>query len=169
MREVSYEPDRIGYGDRARAFDPHAPRGGVERGKELVGRIGIGLRERIEQRRLAGVGITHQRYRHHATAHSCPTLRMTLAFDLAQSFPQQLDLVADDAAIHFKLRLAGAPHADTTPLTFQVGPHAGQASDQMLQLREFDLKLAFMATRPKRKDVEDQTDTIDHAQLEHTL
>ena len=169
MREVSYEPDRIGHGDRTRTFDPHAPRGGIERGKELVGRVGVGLRERIEKRRLAGVGITHQRYRHHATAHSRPTLRMSLTLDLAQSFPQQLDLVADDTAVHFKLRFTRTPHADAPTLTLQVGPHASQAGHQMLQLRELDLELALVAARPKREDIEDQTDTVDHTQLEHTL
>jgi hypothetical protein len=37
------------------------PRGGVQRGEQLVGRIGARLDQRIEQRRLAGVGVADQR------------------------------------------------------------------------------------------------------------
>ena len=36
-------------------------RGGVERGEQLVGRVGLGLDQRVEQRRLAGVGVADQR------------------------------------------------------------------------------------------------------------
>jgi hypothetical protein len=35
--------------------------GGVQRGEQLVGRIGAGLHQRVEQRRLAGVGVADQR------------------------------------------------------------------------------------------------------------
>jgi hypothetical protein len=35
-------------------------RGGVQRGKQLVRRIGARLDQRIEQRRLAGIGVAHQ-------------------------------------------------------------------------------------------------------------
>ena len=44
---------------------PDAPRGGVERGEQLVGGVDAGAGQRVEQRRLAGVGVADQRHREH--------------------------------------------------------------------------------------------------------
>ncbi|MNW04927.1 hypothetical protein D3C71_2010940 [compost metagenome] len=39
----------------------------------------------------------------------------------------------------------------------------------MLQLRQLDLQLALMALRAQREDVQDEGDTVHHAQIEDTL
>jgi hypothetical protein len=50
-----------------------------------------------------------------------------------------------------------------------VGPTANEARHLVLDLREFDLKLAFGASRAQREDVEDQTGPIDDAAFERAL
>jgi len=50
-----------------------------------------------------------------------------------------------------------------------VGPHPGQTRDQVLQLSQLDLQLAFVALRPQRENVQDQRNTIDHAHLDVAL
>ena len=47
--------------DAADAVEVQLARGGVERGEQLVGGVGVGLDQRVEQRRLAGVGVADQR------------------------------------------------------------------------------------------------------------
>jgi hypothetical protein len=69
VREVADEAHRVGQRHRAageiaaafRRAQVELAGGGVQGGEELVGRIGAGLDQGIEQRGLAGVGIADQR------------------------------------------------------------------------------------------------------------
>ena len=57
----------------------------------------------------------------------------------------------------FDLRLARtAAVADAAALAFEVAPPPHESGGQVLQLREFDLQLAFVALRARREDLEDQ-------------
>ena len=57
------------------------------------------------------------------------------------------DSVLDAAAVGFQLGFAfAAAHADTALLPGQVAPKAGQPGQQMLELRQLDLQLAFPRT-----------------------
>jgi hypothetical protein len=50
-----------------------------------------------------------------------------------------------------------------------VGPAAHEAAGDVLQLRELDLELAFVAARALREDVEDQRVAIEHAAADQFL
>ncbi len=56
------KPDGVGEQHFPAPRQLHAPRGRVERGEQLVGRIDVGAAERVQQRRLAGVGVADQRH-----------------------------------------------------------------------------------------------------------
>jgi hypothetical protein len=60
VRQVADEADGVGQRHRAprlRIAQVQLAGGGVQRGEQLVGRIGARLDQRVEQRRLAGVGV----------------------------------------------------------------------------------------------------------------
>src|SRR5262249_14889332 len=67
----------------------------------------------------------------------------------------------DAAAIGLELRLAGTPRADSAAQSRQRVAGADQSRQQILQLRELDLELAFPRPRPPREDVEYQLRPID--------
>ncbi|KAG0757703.1 hypothetical protein G6F22_019874 [Rhizopus arrhizus] len=141
MRQVADESDRIRYHNVPGALDPDAPRGRIQGGEQLI------------------------RRRHGQRAASCPraALGHALAFNAIQPLAQRLDLGADHAAVHFKLGFAGAAHPDTATLTLQVAPHARQARGQMLQLRQLDLQLAFVALCAQGEDVQNEGNAVHHA------
>ncbi|GAA5240204.1 hypothetical protein BMMON2_30260 [Burkholderia mallei] len=92
-----------------------------------------------------------------------------LAAQLVEPRFQHLDALADQSAVGFELRLAGAAQADATLLPLEVGPGPNQAGREVLQLRELDLQLAFVAARALREDVENEARTIDDAPIKHSL
>ena len=89
---------------------------------------------------------------------------------MSSRFCKLLDALLQQPAVGFELGFARAAQADrTAALALQVGPAAHQARGHVLQLREFDLQLAFVAARALREDVEDQPGAVDHAALEQLL
>src|SRR5207248_9320887 len=85
-----------------------------------------------------------------------------------RSLPRVLDVLgdrvnarADAPAIGFELRLARSARADATAEPGQRGTRAGQPRQQVLQLRELHLELAFARPRAAREDVEDQLRAVD--------
>ena len=88
------------------------------------------------------------------------THRHEIAFDAIYA-------LAHLPAIRFELRFTfTAAHTDATGLPRQVTPEAREAREQMLELREFDLKLAFPRASTLRKNVEDQRGAIQDFDLE---
>ena len=80
---------------------------------------------------------------------------------------ERLHALAEQAAVGLELRFAGTAIADAaTALALEVGPAAHQARGDVLELRELDFELAFVAARALREDVEDQSRAIEHAALD---
>ena len=75
----------------------------------------------------------------------------------------------DDSAVRFNLRFTGSPHADAAFLTLKVGPHAGQARQQVFILGQFDLGASVGSLGARGKNVEDQVGPIHHFDLEQSL
>ncbi len=148
----------------------HRAGGGVERGEQLVGDVGVGLDQRVEQRGLAGVGVAHQRDLEGAAALARLALRATLLLDLLEALLGRLDAVADHALVELDLRLAGtAAHAGAALLAFQVAPAAHEARGQVLQASELHLQLALVALGAGREDLEDQRGAVGHAHAQVTF
>src|SRR5574341_737638 len=89
--------------------------------------------------------------------------------DVLQPLLEHRDLAANDAAVGLELRFAGAAEPDAAADTRQVRPHAGQARQQVLELRQFDLQLRLVAARARGEDVENHLGAIHHAHAEALL
>ena len=68
---------------------------------------------------------------------------------------------ADAAAIRFELRLAGPSGPDAAAEPRERVARADEPRQQVFQLREFHLQLAFARPRAAREDVEDELRAID--------
>ena len=148
----------------------------VERLEQPVANGDTGVRQRVEERRLAGVRVARER--HCGRLGPAPLLApdVTLAAQLPQPFAQQRDAAPGEAPVCLELRLAGAAGADAgaeaagaaaEPL--EVLPHPPHPRQVVLELRELDLELPLGAHRVLREDVEDQLRAVDHPRLERVL
>ncbi|MCW0462736.1 hypothetical protein NB717_003804 [Xanthomonas sacchari] len=166
VRQVAHEADGIGQ-HRVAAGQRDAPHGRVQGREQLVGGVGFGAGQRVEQGRLAGVGVAHHRDPRQLAAHPRTAHLGVLHLDLLQPLLQLLHTLLQQAAIGFQLGFAGAAQADrTTALALQVGPAAHQPGGHVPQLGQFDLQLAFVAARALGEDVQDQPGAVDHAPLQ---
>ena len=135
--------------------------GGIERGEQLIGHVGARLDQRIEQGRLAGIGIADQRNVEGFAPLALAALRTALTPHFRQSLAGAPYRVADHSAVQLDLRFAGAAApADATALTLQVRPAAHQPGAQVLQARQFDLQLALVTSRTLREDLEDEEGAV---------
>jgi hypothetical protein len=82
---------------------------------------------------------------------------------------ESLDPPPDDPAVGLELGLARSSETDTTADTREVGPHAGESRQQVLELGQLDLKLGLVAPSPGREDVEDDLGPVHHPDLELAL
>ncbi len=169
VRQVADETDGIGQHHVA-ARHRDATHGRVQGGEQLVGRIRLGAGQRVEQGRLAGIGVPHQRHARQFAAHAGAAHLGALHFDLFQSLLQLFDPLLQQAAVGFQLGFTRPAQADgTAALALQVGPAADQPRGHVAQLRQFHLQLAFVAVRTLGEDVQDQAGAVDHPALQELL
>ncbi len=126
VRQPVDEADRVGDQHLALVGQAHAAHQRIERDEEGVRRQRVGVREAVEKRGLAGVGVAHERHGGHERL-------VTALTQLAAPLPHLIDVVADDlearadlAAIHFELGLARALAADTAAEARQGAAGADQ-------------------------------------------
>src|SRR2546422_5736411 len=127
----------------------------------------IVTRRRLARVRLPGVRVAPQRGRGEIAA-SLPLIGAMLG-DVLEPLLERGDLAADRAAVGFELGFARSPEADTAADTRQVVPHPRQARQQILELRQLDLQLRFVAARARREDVENDLGAVHHAHAETFL
>ena len=94
------------------------------------------------------------------------TMKSALRSHAFDSLAQLADSGAQSPPIEFELLLAGSPGADPAPEPGKQRPASPEARQQIIELRKFDLKLAFAAARPPREDVEDELGPVDHLEPE---
>ena len=164
MRELADEPDGVGQTKPVVLAYVHFARQRVERGEQAVLDEHVLARERLEQARLAGVGVADQR-RARQVAAAVPLVGAVIGHLLEPPL-QPADLAADRAAVGLELRLARPPEPDAAADARQVRPHALQARQQILELRQLDLQLRLVTARPRREDVENHFGAVHdpHAQ-----
>jgi len=92
----------------------------VERGEELVGGVGVGRREPVEQRRLAGIRVADQRHRRHGSTLTLLAGGLALDQHLVETVVQRLDAPGEQAAVRLELGFAGSPQADAAFLALEV-------------------------------------------------
>ena len=79
----------------------------------------------------------------------------------AQVALEARDAFLDAAAVPFALGLARAPRADAAGLAREVGPHAGEARQEIVQLGEFDLETAFAGAGPAGENIENEPGAVE--------
>jgi hypothetical protein len=135
-----------------------------------------GSRERVQQARLAGVGVADDRDTRDVVATALAPLGLA---DLAHRLDVAAQLghaVADAPPVQLDLRLTGATATDpdaaggpAADLPRQGLAPSAQAREQVRQLGELDLRLAVPRAGVLREDVEDQGGPVDHLDLELVL
>ncbi|RMN81584.1 hypothetical protein ALQ52_04413 [Pseudomonas cannabina pv. alisalensis] len=169
VRQMTNEAHGVGQHDRTQVIELQTAQGRIECGEQLIGRKHVRIGDRVEKRRFAGVGVTHQRHRRNIGTTPPATGLVTLAanllepaFDLTQAHPQQ-------TTVGFELGFPRTAQADTPFLTLKVSPAADQTGAHVLKLGQFDLQLAFVSTRPLGENIENKAGTIKHATLENAF
>src|SRR5216684_4065891 len=157
--QLAKKADRVDDDGLARHVERGALRLRIERGKELVSGFRAAAGELVEERRLAGIRVADQGHREDGVARF--PLRVALPLDLHQLPLEVRDAGADDAAVEFELGLADASRTDAAGLPLEVRPSAGEARQQVLELRQLHLRTRFAAASPAGEDVENQAATVD--------
>src|SRR5512133_49345 len=116
----------------------HFPDSGVKGCKQFILCEQVRLADEIHQGRLADIGIADQGYPDHFAATF--SLRCHLGVYLQKLLLELRDLVTDDAAVSLYLCFTRTPHANTSELTLEVGPHARQPGKQILILGKLHLR-----------------------------
>src|SRR5712692_8824278 len=170
VRKVADEPDRVGNRDVSGFGQVQPARGGVERREKPI----LGKRSRasqgVEKRRLARVGVTHERDRKSPAALPRSPLDLAPAAELAELVLQNLYAVRDQAPVDLELRLAHSPEkAFASALPLQMRPAAHQPRRRVLELRKLHLELALVTLGALGEDVQDQTRAVDDRAAERLL
>ena len=122
--------------------------------------------QRIEQCRLAGVRVSHERNCRNRGGFAPLALLGADAADIFDLLLQVPHTAGNFAAIGFEFRFAGATGTDATSQLRHLDAMPGQAGHHVLQLREFNLQLAFASAGVAREDVEDELGAVDYAPLD---
>src|SRR6266550_5000527 len=167
MGEFANKPDGVRKPVAIALSDIDLSRQRIDRREQAVFDEHVLARERLEQTRLPRVRVAHERGRRKIAASL--TLIGAMLGDVLQPLPECRDPAADHAAVGLELGFARSPEADTAADTREVGPHPGQARQQILELRQLDLQLRFVAARARREDVENDLGAVHHAHAETLL
>jgi hypothetical protein len=176
MRQVAHEAHRVAQRVEPAVGRARTPHRRVEGREQRVLHEHTGARDAVQQARLARVRVARDRHAGHGEPVAVGPLRLArrrVALDL----PAQLRHPAvDAAAVELDLRLTGtaAAHALTAGgLTTGLPRHrlapASEAREQVLELRELDLRLALAALRVLAEDVEDHRGAVDDLHLHDIL
>ena len=141
------------------------PRGRIERGEQLVLDQHVAVGERVEQRRLAGVGVADDRHHRQLGLGAQRAPLLAPLAELLDLLLEQVDLLARAAAVDLELGLAGAAPADAAGEARHHRVLLVQPRQRVLELRQLDLQLAVARLRVLREDVEDQHGAIDDLEL----
>src|SRR5207253_1373189 len=167
VRQFANETDGIGNENLGTGREVDSARGSVECSEQTVFHEDIGPGKTSQDGRLADVGVTDERRaKFVGTAF---TLRRTALCYGLELFAKIADAQTDQTTVGFELRFTGPAQTDTAADARQVCPHAFEARQQILQLRELDLHLRFGRTSTCRKDVEDQLGAIHDAHADVLL
>ena len=167
------EADRVGQQVVA-AGELEAPRGRVERLEEAVGDADLGPGQRVQQGRLAGVGVAGEGDARDRGAFALGPHHAAVLFGLPEAAAQRRDPVAGEPAVGLDLALARAPGADAAvdapgAEALEVGPEAPHAGHVVFELGQLDLQLALGRVGVVGEDVEDHRGAVDHRDAERRL
>ena len=176
MRQVTDEADRVGEGVDPAVIGAGAPGGRIEGGEQGVLDQHSRGGQPVQQAGLAGVGVAGDGDRWDRVAATQRALGLADDPHRRQLAPQLGDALGDPTPVDLELRLAGTAGPDAgaaghpaTPLPGQRNTPATQPRQQVVQLGEFDLRLALLGAGVLGEDVQDQRGAVDHLDLQLLL
>ena len=145
------------------------PDGGIEGGEEFVFGEYVRLREQIHQGTLTNVCVADKSEANHLSTVSA--LRTHLPVNLGKLFLQTGDSLLYDSAVGLDLGFAHtAAGTPSSPLSFEVGPHTGQARKHVIVFGQFHLHLGVGSLGPLGEDFQDEAGAVDYyAVLQESL
>ena len=162
-RQIGDKAHRVGEDHLAPVRQHQSAHGGIERREQQVLGEHVRFRQRVEQRRLAGIGVAHQRHDRIRHALARFAMQPARALHLFQFLADFREPFADQPAVGFDLRFAGAAQeAEAAALTFEMGPAAHQPAALIGQMGEFDLQTAFPGLRAFAEDFENERGAVEH-------
>jgi hypothetical protein len=169
MRQTIDESYGVRHQHLAAIRQVHLANQRVECDEQRVGCLRSSTCQRIEQRGLSGIRIADQRDgRNRGFVPPLTKLRPALT-DVFNLFRNRVDALSDAAPIRFQFRFAGTSRPNSAAQPRQGGTHPHQARQEVLQLGELDLQLAFLCARPPGKNVENQLRPVDHFPVNRIL
>ena len=175
MGQPTHEADGV-RDEVAASLVLEAARHRIERLEQPIAHRHVRIGERVEQRRLPGVGVPGERDGRDLGAPALLPPHVALAAQLPQALAQQRDAAACEPLVRLELRLAraagagaGAETAGAAAETLEVLPHPAHSREVVVELRELDLELSLGADGVLGEDVEDQLGAVDDPRLERVL
>mmetsp|Transcript_26705 Transcript_26705/g.83651 ORF Transcript_26705/g.83651 Transcript_26705/m.83651 type:complete len:604 (-) Transcript_26705:37-1848(-) len=146
----------------------HAARRGVQRREEHVLLEDVGLCQGVEHRALAGVGVAHQRDDGDALLAAPLALGLAVPPHGLDLLLEPVDLVAQEAAVHLDLPLAGAAQAHAAGLAaaaglaLEVRPEPREPRQAVAREGELHLQDALLGAGVLAEDVQDERRAVQH-------
>ena len=170
------KPDGVGQGEPAAGRRPGPAHRRVQGGEQRVIDQDSGPGQPVEQAGLARVGVARDGHRRHLAAAPLPALDLPAHRHLGDLAAQLGDARPDPAPVSLDLGFTGPAGADAAAaghpaagLPGQRLTPAAQPRQQVLQLRQLDLRLALLAAGVLGEDVQDQRGAVDDLHLHHAL
>ena len=163
--ELANEADGVGDDHLALVGKPQATADRIERREQFVSRERVALGHRVEQRRLARIGVAADRDDRQIATLAPAAAQPAIVGELGEATLEQRDPIARAATIDLELGLAGTATADATGEPRHHRVLLDQPRQRVAQLRELDLELAVAARGVLREDIEDQHRAIEDLEL----
>jgi len=168
--KLADESDGVAEEDVLVGGEAEATGGGIESGEEFILGEHGGAGEGVKEGGLAGIGVADNGGEGPLVALAAVALGQALASDDVEFVPDPVDLFLGLAAVGFELGFAFTTDgAEAAALAGEVGPIAGQAREQVLELGEFDLELAFAGAGALTEDLEDERGPVEDLASEDFL
>ena len=169
MRQFADESDRVGEQNLLRVRDAQLARRRVERVKQPV--VGLNPRtgQRIEQRGLSRVGISHNGNQRQLCLFALSALDGTHLPDGFQVSSQFVNAPSDVTAVALELGLTRAARADAAALTGQHLAHAGKPREDVLILCQLDLQFSLSGAGALGENIQNQCAPVEHRPSGHLL
>ena len=167
VRQLADKADRVAEQDFLGVRDALFTRGRVQGIKQAVVGRDTGVGQQVEQRRFARIGVADNSYQRQLGLFALAALDGAHLAHLFQVVLELIDAAADVPAVGFQLGFTRTARTDRAfaaarRLAHQVGPHAGQARQNILILCQFDLQFTLAGAGALGKNVQNQRRTVEH-------